>query len=261
MVYAFKIRIDLYESLYIENIDFDDNSNLNQFFEKYNKNKHILVIELINNDTLNFLVEIKQMNNKYKCMRCNREINNINEKYNCSICNYSLFCSKRCANATDSHKILDRELKTLIEPKFNLTDLLNFDFYSLLHNGTKLGRTGLNNIGSTSYMISVLQCLSKTLDLTKYFLRENYLQEINRSNSLGSKGEISKQYYKLLYQMFNGNNDYVNPEELRQAFIKKLYKYKNNEIQDSHEFLLSFLDTLHEDLNRVTIKKYKEIKE
>ena len=261
MVYAFKIRIDLYECLYIENIDFDDNSNLNQFFEKYNKNKHILVIELINNDTLNFLVGIKQMNNIYKCMRCNREINNINEKYNCSICNYSLFCSKRCANATESHKILDRELKTLIEPKFNLTDLFNFDFYSLLYNGTKLGKTGLNNIGGTSYMISALQCLSKTLDLTKYFLRENYLQEINSSNNLGSKGTISKQYYKLLYQMFNGHNDYISPEELRQAFIKKLYKFKNNEIQDSHEFLLSFMDALHEDLNRVTIKKYQEINE
>ena len=261
MTCAFKYEIYFYESLYIKQLDFEDNSNLNKFFERYDKNKHILVIELVNDDTLNFLFEIKQLDNKYKCRKCDREINNINEKYNCDFCNYSLFCSKRCANDNDDQKTLDRKLKQIIEQKFNLTDLLNFNFYSLLYNGTKLGRTGLNNIGGNSYMNSVLQCLSKTLDLTKYFLRENYLQEINGTNSLGSMGEISKQYYNLLNQMFNGHEDYISPEELRQAFIKKSYKFKNNEIQDSHEFLLSFLDALHEDLNRVTIKKYQEINE
>ena len=262
MAYAFKIGIYFYESLYIEKLDFEDNSNLNKFFERYDKNKHILVIELINDDTLNFLIEIKKLDNKYKCRTCNKEINNINEKYNCNLCNYSLFCSKRCANNNDYQKRLDLELKKIIEPRFNLTDLLNFNFYSLLYKGTKLGKTGLNNIGNTtSYMNSVLQCLSKTLDLTKYFLRENYLLEINDSNSLGSKGEISKQYYNLLNQMFNGHDDYISPEELRQAFIKKSNKFKNNEILDSYEFLLSFMDALHEDLNRVTIKKYQEINE
>ena len=263
MVYAFKIGIELYESLYIENLYFEDSSNLNHFFEKYDKNKHILIIELISPNTLNFLIEIKKIDNKYKCMRCNKEINNINEKYNCDLCNYSLFCSKRCANYYNdiSHKSLDKELNKLIELKFNLTDLLNFNFYSILYKGTNLGKAGLNNLGGTSYMNSVLQCLSKTLDLTKYFLRENYLKEINSVNRTGTKGEISKQYYKLLYQMFNENDDYISPEELRQAFIKKSYKFNNNEIQDSHEFLLFFLDILHEDLNRVTIKKYKEINE
>ena len=85
--------------------------------------------------------------------------------------------------------------------------------------------------------------------------------EINNTNSLGSKVVISKKYHDLLNQMFNGQDDYISPEELKQAFISKSYKFNNNEIQDSHEFLLCFLDTLYEDLNRVTNKKYKEINE
>jgi len=156
---------------------------------------------------------------------------------------------------------LDRELKKLIKPKFNLTDLLNFDFYSLLNKETKFGKIGLNNLGSFSYMNSIFQCLSKTIDLTKYFLQKNYLMEINTENSLGYKGEISKQFYNLLYQMFNGQNDYISSEELRKTIINKLDKSKNNEIQDLYEFLLSFFDSLHIELNRATIKNYKEIKE
>ena len=101
MVYSFYILVEPYESLYIEKLDFVDNSNLSQFFEKYDKSKHILVIELINDDdNPNFLVELKMSDNKYKCMKCKKEIKNINAKYNCSLCNYSLFCSKTCVNTT-----------------------------------------------------------------------------------------------------------------------------------------------------------------
>ena len=35
----------------------------------------------------------------------------------------------------------------------------------------------------------------------------------------------------------------------------------NHEQQDSQEFLLALLDNLHEDLNRITNKQYKELEE
>ena len=261
MVFAFGIGIDIYESLYIEKLDFEDSSHLNNLFEKYDKNKHILIIELISNNKINFLFELKQMSKKYKCTICDKDINIINEKYNCDLCNYSLFCSKNCANNSKPHKTLDKQLKSLIEPKFNLPDLLQIDYKSLFRSRTRRGFTGLNNLGNSCYMNSVLQCLSKTEELTKYFLQKKFLTEINVDNYSGYKGQISKQFYNLLYLMFNGVDDYISPDDLRNIFIIKAPAFNNHSQQDAHEFLISFMDKLHEDLNRVTIKKYQELNE
>jgi len=74
MVYSFYIWVDPYESLYIEKIDFEDNSNLKHFFKVYDKNRHILIIELISNNAPNFLVELKQIDNKYKCIKCKKKL-------------------------------------------------------------------------------------------------------------------------------------------------------------------------------------------
>ena len=60
---------------------------------------------------------------------------------------------------------------------------------------------GLNNIGSTYYMNSTLQCLLHVSELTVYFLRE-YSNEVNslkeRNKLVESNGEISNAFYKLV---------------------------------------------------------------
>ena len=48
-------------------------------------------------------------------------------------------------------------------------------------------------------MNSVLQCLSNCEDLTKLFLFKKYISEINTLNNLGSKREISNNYYNMIY--------------------------------------------------------------
>ena len=77
--------------------------------------------------------------------------------------------------------------------------------------------SGLDNHGSTCYLNSVLQCLSHTEDLTKYFLKECFKKEINIGNS-NTKGNFLDVYYRMISLLWNAsgyshddgyyNNDY-----------------------------------------------------
>ena len=42
------------------------------------------------------------------------------------------------------------------------------------------GVTGLNNVGNTCFMNTALQCCSNTTALTKYFVDNMHLYEVNR---------------------------------------------------------------------------------
>ena len=60
-------------------------------------------------------------------------------------------------------------------------------------------------------MNSALQCLSNCFQLTKYFLSDLYLNEINTENELGTQGKIVKAYTKLLKQLWKGEDEYIYP--------------------------------------------------
>jgi ubiquitin carboxyl-terminal hydrolase 4/11/15 len=51
-------------------------------------------------------------------------------------------------------------------------------------------------------MNSGLQCLSNTVELTKYFLFNLYVNDINRDNPLGLKGKLAEAYKGLLEEMW-----------------------------------------------------------
>ena len=261
MIFSFLI-IPKYDSLFIKKIEFKDENKLKDLFNEYNKEKHILIVELYNMDEPNFFVDLKlEMIQGYKCTKCNKKIENLIDKYNCEICNFSLFCSQECSKKSKEHKKLDNQCKVIYEKKFILSDLLTLDLYSILPENGNHGIVGLFNMGNTCYLNSALQCLSNTEDLTKYFLKQYFKSEINNGSSLGSKGYISGEYYKLIDLMWNQSIRQFCPKEFRIKFCRKTQLFLNSEQQDSQEFLLAVLDNLHEDLNRITNKKYMELKE
>ncbi|KAI9811533.1 MAG: ubiquitin-specific protease doa4 [Thelocarpon impressellum] len=113
----------------------------------------------------------------------------------------------------------------------------------------QVSRTGLTNFGATCYMNAVIQCLSATAPLTRYFLDGGYQRAVQR-NKWGSNGILPKVYHSLMWHLWRGEYTYIAPKTFRE-FVSRLNKdFENASVQhDANDFLVFILDALHEDLN------------
>ncbi|RUP50002.1 hypothetical protein BC936DRAFT_140748 [Jimgerdemannia flammicorona] len=114
-----------------------------------------------------------------------------------------------------------------------------------------IGTTGLKNLGNTCFMNSVIQCLSGTTPLARYFLTGSYKHHINKQNPLGTKGVLAEAYANLIRVMWSESYSFVSPVTFREAIGRFAPQFAGSEQQDSQEFLAFLLDGLHEDLNTI----------
>lgn len=110
-------------------------------------------------------------------------------------------------------------------------------------------------------MNSSLQCMSNTIELTKYFLFGLYKHEINYNNPLGTKGRLANAYAKLMKELWISNDSRVAPWDVKKAIGTVAYQFQGFAQQDSFELFNYVADTLHEDLNRIKQKPYTEFKD
>ena len=119
---------------------------------------------------------------------------------------------------------------------------------SLVNNFENKGLTGLVNLGNTCFMNSAIQCLSNTLLLTDFFLTGKFKNSINRTK-VESKMVID--WNNLLNGIWDENCT-VSPNTFLKIFRtlvknKEFIGFKQNDVQ---EFLVFFIDTLHEGLSK-----------
>jgi len=107
--------------------------------------------------------------------------------------------------------------------------------------------------GNTCYMNSILQCLSNTLPLLKFFASNNYKEKINYTTD-AKEHEIVIEYNKLTRGLWFKNN-VVTPRQFLQtihrlATEKNRYEFTGLGQNDSQEFLQFLLEILHNSLSR-----------
>jgi len=128
-------------------------------------------------------------------------------------------------------------------------------------NAVDIGFTGLNNLGNTCYLNSVVQALANAYELKEYFLGKHFEADINRTNPLGMGGKVAESFYEVVEALWSGNSPSFSPKCLRKVIGTKEARFNDYMQHDAQEFMAFLLDILHEDLNRVYDKPYYEIEE
>ena len=255
---SFVHKNKFYDSLYIQEIKFNsDNELIKDIFNGYDKNNYFLIAEIIDkNSVKKFIHPINPENNNsniYNCAICGEQLNLI-EKYNCDLCNLSLFCSNQCADISGEHHTLHESLNNIYIKKFELKSFLEEEINATpddLH-----GVVGLDKDKNYSCINSIIHCLSNNVNLTKYFINDFYIKDININDFLNTKDILVSRYNNLIREMWLGDKNSKKIEVYHKNFVKlllNLLKYDFNDnasMNNMNEILVFLLNYLHKELNR-----------
>ena len=244
-------------------------SNLNKNKEKLSKDLKKLeeqislkkeILEKMKEDEKNMKIQKQNniINNKpqeNQSMKQNAGNNQINKNNN----NPPLINDSLKNNMLGSNQIINQnqnnQIKKLKEP----------EPISIYKQPTLIG---LNNIGSTCYKNSVLQCLSQTRGLTNYFLKEkNYDRIMNTNISKQDPNQIQlcHIYYDLIQNLWKKNSTFksFSPNEFMNSIAKMTQndqvQFSLYEVEDAKDFIIYILERMHNELKQPLKHKFWKI--
>ena len=106
---------------------------------------------------------------------------------------------------------------------------------------------GLQNLGNTCYMNSILQCLSHTVASTRYFYSKEFYSKVDQSSP---KKDIVINFYKVIVNLWNDSDKTsLNISQFKSSVDKILPEFNGFKQHDAGEFLIQLLDYIHEEIS------------
>ncbi|KAL8504283.1 hypothetical protein ACS0TY_022862 [Phlomoides rotata] len=112
-----------------------------------------------------------------------------------------------------------------------------------------LGLRGLNNLGNTCFMNSVLQALLHAPPLRNYFLNDRHSHESCRRSST-DRLCLPCDLDVIFSAVFSGERTPYSPAKFLYSWWQHSEDLASYEQQDAHEFFISMLDRIHEKLGK-----------
>ena len=125
------------------------------------------------------------------------------------------------------------------------------------------GRSGLQNLGNTCYLNSIIQCLRHNKYLVEYFCNDSYSTHLKKNEKCYFI--ITEAWKDLLKVLWSDNNIIIQPKAFLLHFqmvarIKKRYEFIGPQQNDSGECLQFLLDMFHESIKIKIQQSNTEIK-
>ena len=211
-----------------------DNSKSNKcIFEVQNKTK---------DDIINMpLIELRDPNNKdikLKYVKNNNNINNNNNQIN-------------PINPEQFKKNLPKQVIENVK-ETTMVGLTMPEEIKKLNNKP----IGLNNIGSTCYMNSTIQCFSNIGPLTKYFLKKEIKEKLEKEKQQ-KLDKLSPYFADVINHLWDANNKETgfSPYEFKQKLGKLNPLFEGFKAGDSKDLLNFLIMQMHEELNLADLSK------
>ena len=229
-----------------------NNNGTNQNYNLNNHTKESIQQNYSNNDNNNLngsnrnILNNNSNHNNNSNNQQNNNINNYNDNNQDKNFNYNAKISNNRNNADNA----DNENRETLRA-FNAQSNSNHS------NASTIRKTGLVNLGDTSYLNAVLQLLGNIKNLANYFLVDENQKMLNENIKYKPLSFVIYRLFTHLYPKEENKGEKYKPDALKKMLGYLNIVYKSDKKRDPNDLLNFILDTLHQELNTKNLNNAK----